>query len=103
MAVRVPAYRAAIGRFLARSLGGPLSPDEAARVAEAVPAVRLPDPERLVTLDEEPGGLRSLARMVRRNESAAPASVDVGAARVDVASAPIDAAAPPTQRCRSPS
>ena len=56
--------------------------------------MRLPDPERLVTLDEEPGGLRSLARMVRRNESAAPASVDVGAARVDVASAPIDAAAP---------
>ena len=60
-----PAYRAAIARFLARYLGGPLAPDEAARVAEAVPAVRLPDPERLTTLDNEPGGLRSLAELVR--------------------------------------
>jgi alpha-beta hydrolase superfamily lysophospholipase len=66
-----PAYRAAIGRFLARSLGGAHSPDDAARIAEAVPAVRLPDPERLVTLDEEPGGLRSLARLVRNAESTA--------------------------------
>jgi len=59
------AYRAAIGRFLATHLGGPLSPDEAARVAEAVPAVRLPDPERLTTLDDEPGGMRAFARLVR--------------------------------------
>ena len=34
-------------------------------MAEAVPAVRLPDPERLTTLDNEPGGLRSLAGLVR--------------------------------------
>jgi alpha-beta hydrolase superfamily lysophospholipase len=67
-----PGYRAAIGRFLAASLGGPLAPDDAARVAEAVPAVRLPDPERLVTLDEEPGGLRSLARIIRRREASMP-------------------------------
>lgn len=31
-------YRAVIGRFLATWLGGPLAPDDAARVAEAVPA-----------------------------------------------------------------
>ncbi|HEX5828529.1 MAG TPA: alpha/beta fold hydrolase [Candidatus Limnocylindrales bacterium] len=67
-----PAYRAAIGRFLVRTLGGPLAPDDAARVAEAVPAVRLPDPERLVTLDEEPGGMRSLVRLLRRIETTAP-------------------------------
>ena len=67
-----PAYRAVIARFLATFLGGPLAPDEAARVAEAVPAERLPDPERLVTLDEEPGGFRSLSRLVRRREAAAP-------------------------------
>ena len=67
-----PEYRAAIARFLTAFLGGPLAPDEAARVAEAVPAERLPDPERLVTLDEEPGGFRSLARLVRRHEAAAP-------------------------------
>ena len=67
-----PAYRAAIGRFLAASLGGPLPPDEAAAIAEAVDARRLPDPERLTTLDEEPGGLRSLTRLVRRHETRAP-------------------------------
>jgi dipeptidyl aminopeptidase/acylaminoacyl peptidase len=58
-------YRAAIARFLAQHLDGPLPPDDAARVAAAVPAVRLPDPERLTTLDNEPGGLRSLAELVR--------------------------------------
>ena len=67
-----PAYRAAVGRFLATSLRGPLSPDEAAAVAETVDARRLPDPERLTTLDEEPGGLRSLTRLVRRHETRAP-------------------------------
>jgi pimeloyl-ACP methyl ester carboxylesterase len=65
-------YRAVIARFLATYLGGPLSPDEAARVASVVPAERLPDPERLVTLDEEPGGFRSLVGLVRRREATAP-------------------------------
>jgi len=63
-----PAYRAAIARFLAAALGGPLDPDEAATVAAAVPAVRLPEPERLTALDEEPGGFRSLAGLLRRPE-----------------------------------
>ena len=59
-----PAYRAAIGRFLAESLGGPLAPDEAARVARDV-EVRRPaepdhdfsaiNPERSRTASE-PGG-----------------------------------------------
>ena len=64
-----PEYRAAIARFLATALDGPLPPDEAAARAEAVPAVRLPDPERLTALDEEPGGFRSLARIIRRRET----------------------------------
>lgn len=63
-----PEYRAAIAAFLATALDGPLAPEVAAARAEAVPAVRLPDPERLTALDEEPGGLRSLARVVRRGE-----------------------------------
>jgi alpha-beta hydrolase superfamily lysophospholipase len=67
-----PEYRAAIGRFLAASLGGPRSPDEAAAIAEAVDARRLPEPERLTTLDEEPGGLRSLTRLVRRHRAPVP-------------------------------
>jgi dipeptidyl aminopeptidase/acylaminoacyl peptidase len=60
-----PEFRAAVARFLATHLGGPLDPDEAARVAATVPAVRLPDPERLTTLDNEPGGFRSFGHLVR--------------------------------------
>jgi pimeloyl-ACP methyl ester carboxylesterase len=71
-----PEYRAATVRFLARELGGPMDPERAAAIAEAVPAVRLPDPERLTTLDEEPGGLRSLTRLVRRREHGVPTPVN---------------------------
>ena len=39
-----PAYRGAIGRFLATALGGPMSPDEAALVAEAIDARRPVEP-----------------------------------------------------------
>jgi uncharacterized protein len=67
-----PEYRAAIGRFLATSLGGPLPPEESAAIAAAVDARRLPEPERLTTLDDEPGGLRSLTRLVRRHKTPAP-------------------------------
>ncbi len=70
-----PPYRAAVARFLAASLGGPIPPDEAAAIAEAVPAQHLPDPERLTTLDKEPGGLRSLMHLVRRHETRAPGPV----------------------------
>ncbi len=65
-----PAYRAAIARFLASALAGPLPPDEAAALASVVPATRLPEPERLTTLDAEPGGFRSLARILHRRRSA---------------------------------
>lgn len=65
-----PAYRAAIARFLATALDGPLPPDVAAARAEAVAAVRPVGSERLSTIDEEPGGFRSLSRIVRRFESA---------------------------------
>lgn len=58
--------RAAVAGFLARVLGGPLDPAEAAARAVGVDAVRLPDPERLSVLVEEPGGVRSLARVFRR-------------------------------------
>ena len=40
-----PGYRSAIGRFLAESLAGPLTPGEAARVAEAVDARRPSEPD----------------------------------------------------------
>lgn len=57
-----PAYRATVARFLATHLGGPLTPDEAAARAEAVPATRLADPYApLSAAEAEPGGFRSLA------------------------------------------
>ncbi|HUQ77376.1 MAG TPA: alpha/beta fold hydrolase [Patescibacteria group bacterium] len=58
-----PAYRRTVARFLARTLGGTLTPDEAAARAEAVDARRLPDVVRPPTqIELEPGGFRSLVR-----------------------------------------
>ncbi len=60
-----PAYRAAIARFLARELGGPLEPEAAAEAAAGVDAQRLPDAEATFSAVEgEPGGVRTLARVV---------------------------------------
>jgi alpha-beta hydrolase superfamily lysophospholipase len=64
-AYEFPAFRATVARFLAASLGGRLDPDDAAALAEAEPAVRLPDDDRLTALDDEPGGVRSVARILR--------------------------------------
>jgi len=59
-----PIYRRTVAAFLARSLGGPLAPDEAAARAEAVDARRLPDTVRPPTqIEQEPGGFRSLVRL----------------------------------------
>ncbi len=61
-----PGYRSAVARFLARHLGGPLSPDDAAAVAESTPAQRVPDGEQPFTaVAATPGGFRSLASMAR--------------------------------------
>ncbi len=65
-------FRAAVARFLAASLGGPLDPDAAARSAAAAHVARLPEPERLTVLDEEPGGLRSLLRLFRHQAPTRP-------------------------------
>ncbi len=71
-----PAYRAAIARFLAEALDGPLDPDEAAAVAVAVDARRLPDAETTFSaMEGEPGGIRTLARAVtarRRRKTPMP-------------------------------
>jgi uncharacterized protein len=53
-------FRAVVAGFLAAHLDGPLDPEAAADAARAVRAERLPEPERLSAVDEEPGGLRSL-------------------------------------------
>jgi alpha-beta hydrolase superfamily lysophospholipase len=70
-----PAYRVTVARFLAEALGGPHSPERAARLAEAVPAERLPDSDpQLGVLADEPGGFRSLARVLRPATRPRPAA-----------------------------
>jgi uncharacterized protein len=59
-----PLYRRTVAAFLTRHLGGPLEPAEAAEVAAAVPASRLPDGQvRFSAVANEPGGIRSLLRV----------------------------------------
>jgi uncharacterized protein len=68
-----PEYRRAVARFLTRSLGGPLAAEEAADVAAAIPARRLPDPETgFSALDDEPGGVRTLASVLARSRADSP-------------------------------
>jgi uncharacterized protein len=59
-----PAYRSAVGRFLARALGGPLAPDEAAAIAAATEVERIPEADRrFAAVEANPGGFRGLARV----------------------------------------
>jgi dipeptidyl aminopeptidase/acylaminoacyl peptidase len=57
-------YRRAVASFLARSLGGPYSPVEAADRAAAVPAQRIPEAERtFAAIDRPHPRLRTLAEL----------------------------------------
>ncbi len=57
-----PIYRSTVARFLSAALGGPLSPEEAADVAAATPAQRIPSgDEGFSAVADTPGGFRSLA------------------------------------------
>ncbi len=76
-----PAYRAAVARFLTTALGGPLDPDEAARLAAATPAERIPDAEaRFAAVAATPGGFRTLAQVAMPGATRVPAA-DVAAPR----------------------
>ncbi len=69
-----PAYRAAVARFLTTALGGPLDPDEAARLAAATQAERIPDAEaRFAAVDATPGGFRTLAQVAMPGATRVPA------------------------------
>lgn len=60
----MPPYRAGVARFLATVLGGPLAPDDAASLAAATPAERVPAAEeRISVLDTLPGGIRTLVQV----------------------------------------
>jgi pimeloyl-ACP methyl ester carboxylesterase len=71
-------FRGAVARFFAETLVGSLPPDDAARAAEAVDAIRLPEPERRTMIDEQPGGFRSLLLVFRR-QAPRTASTDIPA------------------------
>src|SRR6188472_3867580 len=59
-----PGYRAAVARFVTTALGGPLAPDEAATIAAATHAERIPDPEqRFAAVDANAGGFRTLVQV----------------------------------------
>ena len=72
-----PAYRAAVARFLTRALGGPLEPDEAARLAADTHAERIPDGEtRFAAVAATPGGFRTLAQVAMPGATRLPAPHD---------------------------
>jgi alpha-beta hydrolase superfamily lysophospholipase len=61
-----PTYRGAVAGFLATALDGPLSADEAATVAAATSAERLPESEqRFAAVEQTRGGLRTLVDVAR--------------------------------------
>jgi dipeptidyl aminopeptidase/acylaminoacyl peptidase len=73
-----PAYRRAVASFLARSLGGPLTPDEAGSLAAATDAHRLVDAPRPQTqVQREPGGFRSLVALAIPFRSAGQGIADI--------------------------
>lgn len=60
-----PAYRGAVGRFLATHLG-PLAPGEAEAIARAVPAARLPQREHpFSAIEPERSGLGTLVQAIK--------------------------------------
>jgi dipeptidyl aminopeptidase/acylaminoacyl peptidase len=67
-------YRATVARFLARALGGPLAPDEAARIASDLDVRRPPDDERRFgILDELDAATRRSAPAPPQAAAAVPA------------------------------
>ena len=66
-----PAYRAAIGGFLAAAIEGPLTPDEAARVAESIDAQRPAEPDHAFSAI-------AADRVMREMGAVEPVTVDIG-------------------------
>jgi fermentation-respiration switch protein FrsA (DUF1100 family) len=59
-----PLYRSTVARFLAKALGGPTPPDQAAAIAAATFAERIPDGEQQFTaVEATPSGFRGLAQV----------------------------------------
>jgi pimeloyl-ACP methyl ester carboxylesterase len=73
------AYRGAVARFLASSLGGPLEPKAAEAIARATPAARLPQREHpFSAIETEPGGVRTLVSAIRHAGARDGAAIEPG-------------------------
>jgi dienelactone hydrolase len=89
-------YRRTMAAFLARSLGGPFDPVEAADLAAAAPARRLPEAEaRFEAVEETAGGFRTLAQVAlpgatRRRPDPVAADATDGAHTSDRSAATLD-------------
>ncbi|MBA2700859.1 MAG: alpha/beta hydrolase [Chloroflexi bacterium] len=69
-------YRSTVARFLAQTLGGPLTADEAASVAAETPARRgAADDGRFTSVADTPGGFRTLAQVALPRVTRLPAPV----------------------------
>jgi alpha-beta hydrolase superfamily lysophospholipase len=74
-----PEYRRVVARFLATALGGPYAPDEAGDRAAAIDARRLPQGETaFAAIEDEPGGFRLLAGVLRPLPTIEGVGVDDG-------------------------
>ncbi|MBA3235736.1 MAG: alpha/beta fold hydrolase [Chloroflexi bacterium] len=74
-------YRGTVAAFLARSLGGPFDPPDAAARAEAIAAERIPDGEvEFAAVESNAGGLRTLADVALPARSPRPVSPAVDTA-----------------------
>ncbi len=90
-----PAYRRAVAAFFSRSLGGPLTPEEAGAAAAAADAHRLVDTPRPQTqIQREPGGFRSLVALAIPFRAAGQGIGDIE----DDARGPSASMAPTTRR-----
>lgn len=94
-----PGYRAAVADFLATSLGGPLDPGEAGRVAAATASLRIPDGEvRFEAVAATPGGLRSLAQVAMPGATRIPVmGAGDGTTGVDGSAAAVEGSAGDTE------
>jgi hypothetical protein len=91
------AYRAAVGRFLARHLG-PLDENEAEAIARAVPAVRQPQREHpFSAIEPEKSGVSMLVQAIKAAGNNRMDGADAGAGATGTTAATVATAAPTTE------
>jgi hypothetical protein len=82
--------------MLTIACAGPLDPEAAGEIAAATPASRIPDAEsRFGAIEDEPGGLRTLAQVALPGATRPPRVNDPGPGQAAArAPGPVDAVSP---------